>query len=97
MSEQETRNEIFVPVGERLSGSSFVAVQRREHDLDVLNSCPGDERNNMIGQKQKTNEGLDQSPLSSRAKRSSQERFHPTSPCCAGPRHGPLSGRRARN
>ncbi|MHB8421348.1 MAG: hypothetical protein ACYC9S_02395 [Leptospirales bacterium] len=67
------------PVGERLAGSSFVELQRRKHDLDVFNSCPEDERNNMIGQKQKTNEVLDHSPLSSHVKRSSQERFHPTS------------------
>ncbi len=67
----------FVPPGNPLAGSSFVAVQRWIHDLKWFQTHPRHEQDNIIGRKQKTNEELDQAPDSAHVKRTAQESFNP--------------------
>lgn len=63
--------------GEGLAGSSFVAVQRWEHDLARFRSHSQTERDFMIGRSIETNEELDDAPESAHVKRTAQEEFEP--------------------
>lgn len=57
--------------------SSFVAVQRWEHDLRTFNAHPKSERDAMIGRERESNEELEDAPESAHVKRSAQEDFEP--------------------
>lgn len=57
--------------------SSFVAVQRWEHDLNAFNAHPQAERDAMIGRERVSNEELADAPASAHVKRSAQEDFAP--------------------
>lgn len=63
--------------GAGLDGSSFVAVQRWEHDLDVLAGYAQDEQDAMIGRRRSDNAELDDAPESAHVKRTAQESFDP--------------------
>ena len=67
----------LVESGEGLTGSSFVAVQRWEHDLDHFRSHSQTERDDMIGRSIETNEERDDAPESAHVKRTAQEEFDP--------------------
>ncbi len=67
----------LVDRGKGLQGSSFVAVQRWVHNLDLFHSQSKNQRNNIIGRKQDTNEELENAPLSAHVKRSAQESYDP--------------------
>ena len=67
----------LVESGEGLAGSSFVAVQRWEHDLARFRSHSQTERDHMIGRSIETNEELDDAPKSAHVKRTAQEEFEP--------------------
>lgn len=60
-----------------LNGSSFVAVQRWVHDLDVFQAMSHTEQNNTFGRDQVSNEELDDAPESAHVKRTAQEDFDP--------------------
>lgn len=78
-----------------LGGSSFVAVQRWQHDLPHFNAHSREERDAMIGRRRDSNEEIDDAPASAHVKRSAQESFAPEAfmvrrsmPWSCGPRHG---------
>ncbi len=63
--------------GTGLDGSSFVAVQKWQHDLVGLEAMTEDERDNIIGRRQSDNEELEDAPESAHVKRTAQESFEP--------------------
>jgi len=63
--------------GPGADGSSFVAVQQWVHDLDLFESKPAGERDDIIGRRQSDNEELAQAPESAHVKRTAQESFQP--------------------
>jgi len=60
-----------------LSGSSFVAVQRWQHDLNLFESFDRDHQDNIIGRHIEDNEEFDEAPASAHVKRTAQESFTP--------------------
>lgn len=60
-----------------LDGSSFVAVQKWVHNLDVFESFSATTRDNIIGRRISDNEEMDDAPDSAHVKRTAQERFTP--------------------
>jgi putative iron-dependent peroxidase len=63
--------------GPGADGSSFVAAQQWVHDLELFESKPADERDNIIGRRRSDNEELAQAPESAHVKRTAQENFEP--------------------
>jgi len=63
--------------GPGLDGSSFVAVQQWVHDLDLFESKPTAERDDIIGRRKSDNEELADAPESAHVKRTAQESFEP--------------------
>jgi len=62
---------------QRLSGASFVAVQRWVHDLARFRAFPPERRDHTIGRRIDTNEEIDEAPESAHVKRAAQESFDP--------------------
>jgi len=77
LSQEESPVVALVESGEGLAGSSFVAVQRWEHDLARFRSHSQTQRDDMIGRSIDTNEELDDAPKSAHVKRTAQEEFEP--------------------
>ena len=63
--------------GPGADGSSFVAVQQWVHDLDLFDSMPAGERDDIIGRRQSDNQELADAPESAHVKRTAQETFQP--------------------
>jgi putative iron-dependent peroxidase len=62
---------------EGLNGSSFVAVQKWVHNLDVFESFSVSTQDNIIGRRISDNEEIDDAPDSAHVKRTAQESFTP--------------------
>ena len=60
-----------------LDGSSFVAVQRWQHDLDRFGGWSQTEQDHTIGRRRSDNEEIDDAPESAHVKRTAQESFDP--------------------
>ena len=60
-----------------LDGSSFVAVQRWNHDLQRFTAFPADRADAVIGRRLDTNEEIADAPPSAHVKRTAQESFEP--------------------
>lgn len=60
-----------------LAGSSFVAIQRWNHDLAFFHSHTREECDAMMGRRLEDNEEIDDAPESAHVKRSAQESFAP--------------------
>jgi len=60
-----------------LAGSSFVAVQQWQHDLDRFRHFGPDRRDNTIGRRISDNEEIDDAPELAHVKRTAQESFDP--------------------
>ena len=60
-----------------LAGSSFVAVQRWQHDFDRFDSMPAAEQDLSIGRRRVDNVEIDDAPASAHVKRTAQESFTP--------------------
>lgn len=60
-----------------LAGSSFVAVQKWQHDLRHFSALPGHEQDHIIGRRRSDNEELGDAPPSAHVKRTEQENFSP--------------------
>ncbi|MFN9974616.1 MAG: Dyp-type peroxidase, partial [Phycisphaerae bacterium] len=60
-----------------LAGSSFVAVQQWEHDLERFNAMSPARRDHCIGRRLSDNAELDDAPDSAHVKRTAQESFDP--------------------
>jgi putative iron-dependent peroxidase len=76
-SQEESPAVALAESGEGLAGSSFVAVQRWDHDLANFRSHSQNQRDFMIGRSIETNEELDDAPTSAHVKRTAQEEFEP--------------------
>jgi putative iron-dependent peroxidase len=63
--------------GSHLDGSSFVAVQQWQHDLDSFEGRPQVERDHSIGRTQEDDIEIDTAPPSAHVKRTAQESFDP--------------------
>lgn len=63
--------------GPGADGSSFVAVQQWVHDLELFESKPAGERDDIIGRRRSDNEELADAPESAHVKRTAQESFEP--------------------
>lgn len=63
--------------GPGLEGSSFVAVQQWEHDLDAFSRMSTAEQDAMMGRRRVDNEEIDDAPVSAHVKRTAQESFSP--------------------
>lgn len=63
--------------GPGLDGSSFVAVQKWRHDLDVWATKSTQEQDHTFGRSIADNEELDDAPASAHVKRTAQESFDP--------------------
>ena len=60
-----------------LAGSSFVAVQRWQHDFARCEAMAQTARDHAVGRRQSDNEELDDAPASAHVKRTAQESFSP--------------------
>ena len=63
--------------GPGLDGSSFVAVQRWQHDFARFGAMSQEEQDNAIGRRRVDNEELEDAPPSAHVKRTAQEDFDP--------------------
>ncbi len=75
--DEAAREAALVPAGHPLMGSSFVAVQRWEHDLTRFRSFTPDRRDAVMGRRADTNDEIDDAPVSAHVKRSAQESYDP--------------------
>jgi putative iron-dependent peroxidase len=64
-------------LGPGVDGSSYVAVQQWQHDLDAFEALGDQAANHSFGRDRITNEELEDSPQSSHVKRTAQESFEP--------------------
>lgn len=60
-----------------LAGSSFVAVQQWQHDLDAFDALPAHAQDEAIGRRRSDNVELDDAPAAAHVKRTAQESFSP--------------------
>lgn len=60
-----------------LDGSSFVAVQIWQHDLDVFQAMTPQQQNDTFGRDRESNDELEDAPESAHVKRTAQEDFEP--------------------
>lgn len=67
----------LVPDGDGLAGSSYVAVQEWQHDLDVFAAMSAAEQDNTFGRRRRDNEEFDEAPESAHVKRTAQESYQP--------------------
>lgn len=70
------RKAAIVGEGE-LEGSSFVVVQRWQHDLIRFSKFEESKREELIGRRAETNEEIEDAPESAHVKRTAQESFDP--------------------
>jgi len=75
--EKATTTAIVQGRGPGLDGSSFVAVQKWRHDLDVWATKSTQEQDYTLGRRIADNEELDEAPPSAHVKRTAQESFDP--------------------
>ncbi len=64
-------------VSDQLDGSTFVAVQRWQHDLDGFERRSPAQRDDIFGRRAADNEEFDSAPESAHVKRAAQESFEP--------------------
>jgi len=64
-------------VGEGVDGSSYVAVQQWQHDLDAFEALEDQARDFHIGRRLSDNEELEDAPETAHVKRTAQESFDP--------------------
>lgn len=63
--------------GAGLDGSSFMAVQQWQHDLDAFDAMSPLAQDHMVGRRRSDNEELEDAPESAHVKRTAQESFEP--------------------
>lgn len=62
---------------QNLNGSSFITLQKWQHDLRNLQNRPQQDQDNIIGRRLSDNFELDEAPASAHVKRTAQESFTP--------------------
>jgi putative iron-dependent peroxidase len=60
-----------------VNGSSYVAVQQWQHDLDVFETFSEEQQDNIIGRRRSDNYEIEDAPQSAHVKRTAQESFDP--------------------
>ncbi len=75
--DEEAIEAAFVHDDSALHGSSFVAVQKWQHNLEAFDAMPQAQRDNTIGRRLSDNEELEDAPESAHVKRTAQESFSP--------------------
>jgi len=60
-----------------VNGSSYVAVQQWQHDLDAFETFSAEQQDNIIGRRRSDNYELEDAPQSAHVKRTAQESFDP--------------------
>jgi porphyrinogen peroxidase len=74
----EARTAAFVQSSDAvLNGSSFLALQRWQHNWTAFGAMAQSARDAAIGRRQSDNEELDDAPISAHVKRTAQEDFEP--------------------
>jgi putative iron-dependent peroxidase len=61
----------------RFNGSSFVAVQQWQHDLDAFEAMDKPAQDNIVGRERISNEEMEDAPEAAHVKRTAQEDFSP--------------------
>ena len=72
-----SRTAIVTGKGAGLDGSSFVAVQRWQHDFEGFDAMSMRDQDNAIGRRRRDNVELAGAPVSAHVKRTAQESFEP--------------------
>ena len=75
--EAEDAEQAALSQDPKLLGSSFVAVQQWQHDMDRFEAMPSQQQDLSIGRRQSDNEELLDAPASAHVKRTAQESFDP--------------------
>ena len=73
----EAAEAAALAAGDGLAGSSFVAVQRWQHDFRAFDAMAPAEQDDCIGRRLADSEELDDAPESAHVKRTAQEDFEP--------------------
>ncbi|WP_374665250.1 Dyp-type peroxidase [Ramlibacter sp.] len=73
----EAAEAAALATGDGLAGSSFVAVQRWQHDFNAFDAMSTMERDHCIGRRRADSEELADAPESAHVKRTAQEDFEP--------------------
>ncbi|WP_394788872.1 Dyp-type peroxidase [Rhodoferax sp.] len=60
-----------------MQGSSFVAIQQWQHNLDAFEAMGTEAQDNAMGRRRSDNEELEDAPISAHVKRTAQESFSP--------------------
>lgn len=63
--------------GTGLDGSSFMAIQQWQHNLDVFEAMPPKKQDDTFGRRKSDNEEIEDAPESAHVKRTEQEAFDP--------------------
>jgi len=63
--------------GDGLDGSSFMAIQQWQHNLDVFEAMPAKKQDDTFGRRKSDNEEIEGAPESAHVKRTEQEAFDP--------------------
>lgn len=77
IADDAVKAAIVSGMGAGVDGSSFMAIQQWEHDLDYFESLPSETQDHTIGRRKSDNEELDDTPESAHVKRTAQEDFDP--------------------
>ena len=75
--EEAVTASIVQDMGPGLDGSSYVAVQQWQHDLEHFEHMPEEDQDNIIGRRRSDNVELEDAPESAHVKRTAQESFSP--------------------
>lgn len=76
--DEDALNTAFInDINSPLHGSSFVAVQQWQHQMQTFHAMKNTEQDHIIGRRKSDNEELDEAPSSAHVKRTAQESFTP--------------------
>ncbi len=77
VAERAAQVALVSGMGEGLDGSSFVAVQKWQHDLTTFEAMRREDQDATIGRRRSDNEEIADAPSSAHVKRTAQESFDP--------------------
>lgn len=75
--EEAVSTALMTGESEKMDGSSFIAVQQWQHDLNTFENLSVQEQDHVIGRSKSTNEELADAPNSAHVKRVEQDNFDP--------------------
>ena len=77
IDDEAVKAAIVSGLGSGMNGSSFMAIQQWEHDLNHFDSFSQQTQDHTFGRRKSDNEELDNAPESAHVKRTAQEDFEP--------------------